>query len=1021
MESFMSHQEALKSCAILLFAAILVAAPAAAERDPWPYLPADDIGAVDWRAAHPTWDGRGVVVAILDTGVDGMAPGMLATSAGGAKLIEARDFTPEGELDVAEAELKDGVLVHSDGLRLGGFADLTVGPDLADLARRPVYVGVIEESSFKNSVPDVNDDGDHSDRFGFLVYRADRAAVEGALGVGAGLEMLAGLNDTAAATVERERASTEVWLVVVDTDADGSLADETILRDFHVNRDLFTLVSPDAPDSRTMMAWSVNVTTETDPLGAPLAPTVEFHHDTGSHGSHCAGIAAGFEVSGQPGLHGAAPGAWVISCKLGDNRLSGGATRTESMKKATEFAAEFGERYGLPVVVNMSFGINSVEEGEDAIGGFLDDLLAEHPEFTFCTSNGNEGPGLSTSGIPSTSQSVISSGAYLSTASGEDLYNADLPVNTLFAFSSRGGESQKPDIVSPGSALSTVPGHVDGSARFNGTSMASPQTAGAVACLISAAKQEGLTTHWGMIKRSLIAGAVRVPGLELFEQGGGLVNIPGSWKVLRELADSDSAGKILDWRVSAPCVFQADGHASAAYWRTPGGTPFSPEKVSFEISPVFHPDLTADERDVFFRSFKLKSEAPWLRVLANKRYVRGDMAMQVDVTYDEKKMQEPGVYSARVIGSLDGGDLSGLPAREFSLWNTVVISEPAGDDNAYTFVGKGLQASTTHRHFVEVPAGATAMRCRLEVSGDVGAEDGAGCYLEVCDPEGAVKGGWHGYARPETHPVVDTVIHPPVLRPGVWEMNLAASITNLVDTDYRLTVSFDAYDVRPNEITELPRSGAGKAATAELEITRAYRGLFRGAASAVIEGFRRERDIEIEDSESWSLPFTLDRETPRAEFQLSMDEATANLFTDCAVNIYDASGNAVRGSGFNGLLCNLSLNLPDGRDSASYTLKVTGGFAMAADKDAWGFNIEELYGLAAPVSGTVSPAAGGALRLYCGVPAAVEVAFDEAWPTAPDGLHASGSVTFRDDNLDDRRAGDTRGRNVIEVPIRLVD
>lgn len=999
----------------------LVAAGAdGAEPAAWPYLPAADTGAVAWRAAHPEWDGRGVVVAILDTGVDGLAPGLLRTSAGDPKLIAARDFTPEGEAATAEVERDGAALVHPDGARLEGWDVLPVAPDVSDLVRRPVYMGVIEEPAYRNSIPDLNDDGDRTDRFAFLVFQADRAAVEAALGPGAGLELLASLNETAAAAVDRERAAPRVWLTVVDTDGDGRLDDEELLRDYHVDHDLFTLRNPENEDGRTLMAWSVTVREESDRTGAPLPPTAEFHHDTGSHGSHCAGIAAGYEVSGQPGLHGAAPGAWVISAKLGDNRLSGGATRTGSMLDAARWAAEFGERYGVPVVVNMSFGINSVEEAEDTVGKELDALLAEHPHLYFCTSNGNEGPGLSTSGIPATSQSVIASGAYLSPATASDLYNADLPAATLFAFSSRGGEAMKPDVVAPGSALSTVPGHVDGSARFNGTSMASPQTAGAVACLLSAALAEGLDVHWGMIKRALIAGAAPVPGLQLFEQGGGLVDVEASWRVLRELARSESARKVLNWTVSAPCPFQADGKAPAAYWRVPGWFPAEPEKVTFEVRPVFHPDLSADERDTFFRSFQLKSEAPWLRVLADKRYVRGDMAMTVDVVYDAERLRAPGVYSARVHGVLDGGDLSGLAAREFSLWNTVVVSAPADREGGYVFEGSGLQPSTVQRRYVEVPAGATALRCRLEVSADVGAREGAGCYLEICDPEGAVQGGFSGYARPESRPVVDVTVTPPELRPGVWEMNLVAAIANLRPTDYRLTVTCDAYDVRPAEITALPRE-AGGAAEATLEITRGLRGVLHGRGEAVLDGFRRERRVDVSDAERWTHAFTLDRRAPRATFELRMDEATANLFTDCAVNILDADGKAVAATGFSGLVCDVTVSLPEGRDSADYTLQVVGGFARAADAEAWSFDLTETRRWAAPVTGRVTGPGEGGLVLHAGVPAELTVAFADAWPTPPDGMQVSGRVRLLDERPRDRRPGDHGGRPVLEVPIRLGD
>lgn len=1019
MIRFVAHARR-RALAMILLAAVLVPV-AVAETPPsetWTYLPVGSVGADAWRAAHPTWDGRGVVVAILDTGVDELAPGLQTLSTGDHKILETRDFTPEGEWEVVEAELEDGLYVHPDGPTLAGAGALAV-PPATDDPLRPVWMGLIEESQFINNgdVSDPNDDGDTDDVFAFLVWAAERTDVESALGVGAGLELLAGLNDTAAASVARERAGERVWLVAVDTDGDGRVDDEELLRDYHVDWDVFALSSPQAPDSRTMMAWTVNVRESEDWLGRFEGPVVEFQHDSGAHGSHCAGISTGHDVSGQAGLDGVAPGAWLISCKLGDNRLSGGATRTESMKKAFEHAVDFGERYGLPVVVNMSFGINSVEEDDDAIGGWLDELLAEHPGFYVCTSNGNEGPGLSTSGIPATSHSVIASGAYLSRETALDLYQADLPVNTLFAFSSRGGEAPKPDVVSPGSALSTVPGFEDGSARYNGTSMASPETAGAVACLLSAALQEGYDVHWGMIKRALIGGAVRVPGLALFEQGGGLVNLEGSWRVLRDLARSESAHRILDWEIGTDCPLQSDGDAPAAYWRTPGGVPVDPERVTFRVRPVFHPDLTPDERDVFFRSFKFNSEAPWLKVLSSKRYVRGDMEMTVDLAYDGAKLEAPGVYSARVIATLDGGDLSGVAAREFALWNTVVVGEPVDPARGarVVFAGKNLHASTTRRHFVDVPAGATAMRCRLEVSDDTGARDGAGCYLEICNPEGAVKGDWAGYARPETHPIADTVITGDTLYPGIWELNVVAAIGNRVDTDYRLSVSFDAYDVTPAELTALD-DGAGS-----LMVTRAFPGVFEGAATATIDGYGDVSEVEVEESDTWSHAFTLDAATPRAEFHLTLDEATANLFTDCAVNILDADGRAVRATGFVGLVCDLSVAKPANVDEVGYTLKVVGGFALGVDSERWGFELDERYLFASPRRGEVTRAGGGPLHLYCGVPAALDVSFAADWPAAPEGLSPVGAVTFRDRNLDDRRPGDDGGQVVLEVPIRLGD
>lgn len=1018
---------------LLLVVALVVTAVAAvsfaADAKIWNYMPSAETGTQTFRTDHPARDGRGVAIAILDTGVDAFAPGLLETSTGSVKLIDVRDFSTEGDWETEVAERDESgtetapVFATADGLLLRGAASLAVPPPVGDDPANIVYIGEIAEKQFINNsdVNDLNDDGDTTDRFGFLVYAAERSAVEEALGIGRGYEMLSDLNDTARKTVAQERLSRRVWIVVVDTDGNGDLADENLLRDYRVNYDAFALSSDNNPDSRALMAWEVNVRSNEDYLGTPAAPTVEFHFDDGSHGSHCAGIAAGHGVSGQTGMEGGAPGAWLLSLKLGDNRLAGGATRTSSMKKAYEYAASFEEKYGIPVVVNMSFGIDSVEEAEDSMGKWLNGLLADHPTLYVCTSAGNSGPGLSTVGLPATACSVISSGASLSPATGKDLYNAGMARETLFNFSSRGGESCKPDIVAPGSALSTVPGYVDGMARFNGTSMASPQTAGAVACLVGAAAQEGLDIHWGMVKRALIAGGSPIPGLSLLDQGGGRVNTPASWEILRKLAGSRSAHQVLWYEIETVCPFQDDGLSEAAYWRTPGGAPLAPETVTFTVQPIFHPDLGPDDIDTFFRSFRFKSEADWLRVVSGDRYVRGDMGMTVTCEYDGKKLTKPGSYEARILASLDGGDLDGLAAREFSLWNTVVIGDAFGAESGFLKVyhGKDLAQSSVHRYYVNAPAGASAMRVRLEVSEDTGSKRGAAALIEICNPEGHVRGGFTGYATVDRNPIRDAVVLGDELVPGIWEINIASSITARDLTDYQLTVSFDGYQVAPAELTEIGRPEPGEDASAEFTVTRAFPGVFRGDIDAAIEGFVRKQEIEISETDEWTLDFTLDSATPRASFHLAMDPKIGNRFTDCAVNILDSSGHAVRVTGFDGPEVEQDISLPDGRDSASFTLQVVGAFAIAEEMADWGFDLEEKYFLPRAVGGTVARAEGGGADLYCGVPVKLEVSFSEDWPQAPEGMSAFGSVRFKDQGTEDRRPGDQGGRTVLEVPIRV--
>jgi len=1012
----------------LILGALCLGLPAAASAapadggPPWPFLPNDDIGAYAFKQAHPAWDGRGVVVAVFDTGVDAFAPGLTATSTGETKVIEARDFSTQGDWELVEAEPDTSgapAYRHPDGLRLAGLPASAPAPGRDDR----VYIGIIPESRFLNSngTPDLNDDGDKDDSFGVLVWAADRAAAEAALGVGRGLERLAGLNETARRTVARERASARVWLVAVDTDGDGSLADEAALRDYHVNHDTFRLAAPDAPKARTLMAWSANVVTQDDRLGAPRPPRLELHFDDGAHGSHCAGIAAGCRIDGQAGLDGVAPGAWVMSCKIGDNTLSGGASRTESMRRAFAHAAAFARDYGLPLVISMSYGVNSVEEGEGAYEKFLDEEMPKHPDLVYCTSAGNEGPGLSTTGQPAASPCVIASGAYLSPTAAAALYSARMPRAQLFGFSSRGGEVPKPDVVAPGAALSTVPGWVDGSARMSGTSMACPTTAGAVACLLGAARQEGLTVHWGMVKRALIAGARPVPGLELPAQGGGLVDVAGAWSILSQLARSRTAAQVLDYRLETECPFQADGLAPAAYWRVPGGAPVAPKTVTFTVRPIFHPDLTPDQKDAFFRAFTFRAEAGWVRVVTGRAYLRGDTGMTVDLQYDGAQLARPGLYATRVLARQDGGDLSGPAAQEFSLWNSVVVGEPFGPASGWsrTWEGRDLPPSGVHRRFVEAPAGATAMRVRLEVSGRAGAGKGARVSTEICDPEGQTRGGYAGVASLEGVEVRDQTILPPELRPGVWEVLCAAPIAALEPSAYRLSVSFDAYLCEPPVLAALPRGGAGRPAEGNLTVTRAFPGVFRGTAQAVVQGFRREREVSVADSDVWSLDFTLTRDTPRAAFHFVMDEPTANLFTDCAVNIVDDKGERVLTDGFAGLEARAEWSLPDGVEKATYKLEVVGGFALARDRQKWGFRLEEEYLLAAPQTGGVKRNAAADFALYSGVPTALTVAFPGSWPEPPAGLRPFGAVKFLDRNPEDRAPGDREGRLVLEVPIRL--
>ena len=53
-----------------------------------PYLPTGDIGSAQFAQAHPTWDGRGTTIGILDPGVAIDHPALATTTTGERKIVD---------------------------------------------------------------------------------------------------------------------------------------------------------------------------------------------------------------------------------------------------------------------------------------------------------------------------------------------------------------------------------------------------------------------------------------------------------------------------------------------------------------------------------------------------------------------------------------------------------------------------------------------------------------------------------------------------------------------------------------------------------------------------------------------------------------------------------------------------------------------------------------------------------------------------------------------------------------------
>ncbi|MBN2490986.1 MAG: S8 family serine peptidase, partial [Planctomycetes bacterium] len=429
-----------------LAAALLVVAivrPAPVQEDPrWDLLTHHEIGADRFKAAYPDLDGKGVVIAVLDTGVDMGAEGLRRLPDGKVKVIDVRDFSTEGDLFWKEARIVPGgdgeKVVDAEGRGLSHFRAVA-----ADAYPERFYLGFIEEAKFADAdVKDLNGDGDTTDVFGILIFTVREPAPEEA-----GTKKAEGDTDAGAEEKAPAKAGALRYVAVIDVNGDGKLDDGVRVTDYWRSHDTFVLAGKKG--ARRQLTFAANF--------YPEEGRLSLHFDSGGHGTHVAGIAAGHRIHGQDGYDGLAPGARVLSLKIGNNRYSGGATVTESIKKALDYAVEYATKHKVPIVYNMSFGIGSEVETKSAIDVYVDELLWKNPGVVFVTSAGNEGPGLSSVGMPGTATRAISVGALLGPEAAHAQYGFPLKAEVAFPFSSRGGDTFKPDILAPGSASSTVP------------------------------------------------------------------------------------------------------------------------------------------------------------------------------------------------------------------------------------------------------------------------------------------------------------------------------------------------------------------------------------------------------------------------------------------------------------------------------------------------------------------------------------------------------------------------------------
>lgn len=447
------------------------------------WMPLASTGVEKFLRMHPTHDGRGVIIGILDTGIDPGIAGLGKTTTDAPKILDLRDFSDEGAVALQRVTPM-GDSVEIAGKKLGGFSRVT-----AMNTTGPYYGGVIREIPLGElPASDLNGNGTDSDTLPVVVTRA-----------------------------------TDGWVLFTDMDGDRSLAGERPVHDYLVARETFGW----APRGR---APRLNMAVNFSTVGGE--PRLDLVFDISSHGSHVAGIAAGHDLYGIVGFNGVAPGAQLLGLKIA-NSAQGSVTTTGSMIRAIDYAIQFAAARRVPLVLNLSFGVGNEIEGVARIDAMVDSVLAAHPELVFTISAGNDGPGLSTVGFPGSARRSISVGATLPASFLSPDPSGAARDDQLAYFSSRGGELAKPDLVTPGVAYSTVPRWSTGQEIEQGTSMAAPHAAGLAALLVSGLAEEKRVIQAIAIKQALMVTARPLPEGSFVDEGTGIPDIEQAYSWLR--------------------------------------------------------------------------------------------------------------------------------------------------------------------------------------------------------------------------------------------------------------------------------------------------------------------------------------------------------------------------------------------------------------------------------------------------------------------------------------------------------
>ncbi|WP_406126480.1 S8 family serine peptidase [Streptomyces sp. NBC_00989] len=900
-----------------------------------PYNPSFETGAIDFVKKNPKADGRGITIGILDSGVDLGHPALQKTTTGERKIVDWVTST-DPIVDGDQTWRPMITAVSGPNFTYGGLS--WTAP-----------AGSYEISTFKESYTtggdaagDANRDGDTTDSWGVLY-------------------------DPAAGTV------------TVDLNNNHDFADDAPMKPYKDGYQVgyFGTDNP-ATDVVERQPFVVQISKDVpmDPYGGSwVGKTADFVNIgviESEHGTHVAGITAANGLFGGK-MNGEAPGAKLVSSRA--CTWSGGCTNVALTEGMIDLVANRGVD-----IVNMSIGgLPALNDGNNARAELYTRLIDTYG-VQLVISAGNSGPGANTIGDPGLADKVISVGASISKETWAANYGSQVEKKyQLLPFSSRGPREDggfTPTLVAPGAAINSTQTWLPGSpvpeagytlpagySMLQGTSMASPQAAGASALLLSAAKQKHIALTPATLRTALTSTADHIKGVQAYEEGAGLINIVDAWKSIKDDATAH------EYTVKAPVdtaidfALKTPGFGTGLYDREGGLKAGAKKTYDVTITRTTGADK-AVRHELHFEN----NAGDTFRIVGSDE-VKLPLNQPVTVKV-QAAPRSSGIKSA--ILEVDDPKTEGIDKQ---ILTTVVVASPVN----YTYsTASSVQRNSTQSYFVTVPEGAKALEVAIGGLKDksqtrfisihpygVPVEDTGTpyCYNNYLDGNGC-KPDVRSYADPQA---------------GVWEIEVEARRTSpLLDNPYKLdaTVLGAAFD--PETVT-VPEAKVGVPATASWKVTNNY-----AALTGTLKGGPLGSSLSARPTITEGVTQTTTVDVPAGA--TSLDVAIGNVSdtaADLDLTVYNSAGGVVGQSADGDSEEAVSVANPA---AGTYTVEVV-GYSVPSGSTAYDYR-DVFF---SPALGTVTVDGATPVKLATGASATVSGSVTALAP-APAGREFFGQV-----------------------------